>query len=222
MRPSSAQFSAQCPKRLLPRPQYPRRSQHPAHHTSRCLRHPAHHTQSPTASGPPHPRRLQHPAHHATRRLQHPNHRTQAPTALARALAASIPLYARLSQPTAQRVTWLPGMGPSCISCPKPPHANYLQCQRYACQAPIALRVFPPQAHATFYPRVPRSPMTLRASAPWASALFHMPHGTPQVPPHSSHACTSSIRWRGECLSNPQSITALARQSLDQGLSPQV
>ena len=49
MRPSSAQFSAQCPKRLLPRPQYPRRSQHPAHHASRHLRHPTH--RAPIACG---------------------------------------------------------------------------------------------------------------------------------------------------------------------------
>ena len=82
MRPSSAQFSAQCPKRLLPRPQCPRRSQHPAHHASRRLRHPTHLPQSPTASGPPHPRRSQHPAHHTSRCLRHPTHHTQAPTAL--------------------------------------------------------------------------------------------------------------------------------------------
>ena len=50
MRPSSAQFSAQCPKRLLPRPQYPRRSQHPAHHASRRLRHPTH--RAPIAYSP--------------------------------------------------------------------------------------------------------------------------------------------------------------------------
>ena len=195
MQSSSAQFSAQCPKRLLPQPQCPRRSQHPAHHTSRCLRHPAHHTQAPTAlgsapqapaaSGPPHPRRL-----------QHPNHRTQAPTALARAPAASIPLYARLSQPTAQRVTWLPGMSPSCISCIKPRHANYLQCQRYACQAPIALRASTPQARATFRSWAPRSPMALRASAPWSSTTFHAPRSAPQAPPTFLAGLRFSIRCR--------------------------
>ena len=64
MQSSSAQFSAQCPKRLLPQPQCPRRSQHPAHHASRRLRHPTHRapiaysiwataSQALAASGPP-------------------------------------------------------------------------------------------------------------------------------------------------------------------------
>ena len=44
-------FRPTAPKCLLPRPQCPRRSQHPAHHASRRLRHPAHHTQAPTALG---------------------------------------------------------------------------------------------------------------------------------------------------------------------------
>ena len=83
-RPSSAQFSAQCPKCLLPRPQCPRRSQHPARHASRHLRHPTHRApiaysiratasqalaaseppclQAPAPSNPPYPKRLQHPA----------------------------------------------------------------------------------------------------------------------------------------------------------------
>ena len=152
MRPSSAQFSAQCPKRQQPSALVP---------------------QALAASG-----------HRAPRRLQHPAHRTQAPTALARAPAASIPLYARLSQPTAQRVTWLPGMSPSCISCIKPRHANYLQCQRYACQAPIALRASTPQARVTFRSCAPQSLMTLRASAPWSSTTFHAPRSAPPSAPH--------------------------------------
>lgn len=80
-------------------------------------------------------------------------------------------------------------MGLSCISCPKPPHANYLQYQRYACQAPIALHASTPQARATFRSWAPRSLMTLRASAPWTSRAFHAPRSAPQAPPHSSRAC---------------------------------
>ena len=126
MRPSSTQFSAQCPKRQQPSALVP---QALAASGPPCL-------QAPAPSNPPCPRRSQHPAHHATRRLQHPNHRTQAPTALARAPAASNPLHARYPQFAVRRVTCLPGMGPSCISCIKPRHANYLQCQRYTRQAP--------------------------------------------------------------------------------------
>ena len=210
-------FQPTTPKRLQPSTPVPRWSaaSGPPHPSAYCLGPSAPGARSIPPTIPPgacaiqpttpkrlqpsaqRPKLLQHPAHHAPRRLQHPNHRTQAPTALARALAASIPLYARLSQPTAQRVTWLPGMGPSCISCIKPRHANYLQCQRYACQAPIALRASTPQARATFRSCAPQSLMTLRASAPWSSTTFHAPRSAPQAPPpHSSQACTSSIRCR--------------------------
>lgn len=179
MRPSSAQFSAQCPKRLLPRPQYPRRSQHPAHHASRRRRHPTH--RIPSACGilptmPPDARSIRATA-------------PQTPTALARAPAASIPRYARCSQFAARRFAWLPGMDPSCISCIKPRHANYLQYQRYARQAPIALHASAPQARATFRSWAPRSLMALRAFAPWRSTTFHASRSAPQAPPHSSRAC---------------------------------
>ena len=82
-----------------------------------------------------------------------------------------------------------PWHGPSCISCIKPRHANYLQCQRYARQAPIALRASAPQARTAFRSWAPRSLMTLRASAPWTSTAFHAPRSAPQAPPHSSRAC---------------------------------
>lgn len=63
-------------------------------------------------------------------------------------------------------------------------------------QAPIALHASTPQAHTTFRSCAPRSLMTLRASAPWTSMAFHVPRSAPQAPPHSSQACTSSIRCR--------------------------
>ena len=140
--------------------------------------------QALAASGPPYPKCP-----------RHPTHRAQAPTALARAPAASIPLYARLSQPAAQRVIWLPGMSPSCISCIKPRHANYLQYQRYARHMPIALRASAPQARdfplmCTSVAHDPSRICTLDTHT------FHAPRSAPQASPHSQRACASSIRCR--------------------------
>ena len=126
MRPRSAQFSAQCPKRLPPRSQCPRRSRHPAHHASRCLRHPAHHAQTPTALGsaPQAPATSGPPCPQATAASDPPHPSAYSPRPSTRGFhpaARQIPAVCRTMHHLA------PWHGPLLRIMPQAPrHANYL------------------------------------------------------------------------------------------------
>ena len=196
MQPSSAQFSAQCPKRLLPRSQCPRRSQHPAHHTSRCLRHPAHHTQAPTALGsaPQAPAASGPPCHQAPAASEPPHPSAYSPRPSTRGFHPTVRQTLPAYRTTRHLAPW---HGPLL-------HIMY---QAPTHQLPAVSAIHVPSAHSPprlYTPSARDFPLMCTSVAHDPSRICALVvHGfsciaqcAPSAPPHSSQACTSSIRCR--------------------------
>ena len=187
MQPSSAQFSAQCPKRL----------QHPAHHA---------------------PRRQQHPAHHAPKRLQP---RPQCPgTRSIRPTAPQAPTTRGLRQMPAVCRTTLrlaPWHGPLL-------HIMYQAPTRQLPAVPATRMSGAHNPPRLYTPGARDFPLMCTSVAPDPFAHLHpgrlrlfMRRAVRPKRPHIPRGLAFFDSVPGECPSNPQGITTLVRQSLDQG-----